>query len=248
MTRAIKIGFAFAFKQAPLLFVLFALDHAKAQDTIVKRNNEVIISKVNEIGTNEIKYRLFNYPDGPVFISKKWELKRITLANGYTEKYDTVKAPPAQGIGLLQPDNSIITSGQSYFYRGHNIFEADMLEIAKGLNDKKLNAIIGRTHELRFIRKTLTVTGIVAGGFGLLTYAGVIPINSPSASSINTNTRYGARQARAANVTFRHKLGGSFMLGGLGCEALSLVVNLNEVKHAHLVVKVYNELLQKPRQ
>jgi hypothetical protein len=37
------------------------------------------------------------------------------------------------------------------------------------------------------------------------------------------------------------------MLGGLGCEALSLIVNLNEIKHAHLVVKVYNEILQKQR-
>jgi hypothetical protein len=214
----------------------------------VKRNNEVIISKINEIGTEEIKYRLFNYPEGPVFISKKWELKRITLANGHIERYDTIKAPSLiSGIGAIQKDNSIITSGQLYIFRNNKIYEADMLEIAKNVNDKKLNAIINRTHELRFIRKSLTSAAIVAGGFGLLTYVGFIPINSPSASSINGSTRNGARQIRNANITYRHTVGSYFMLGGLGCEALSLVVKLNEVKHAHLVVKVYNEIVQKQR-
>jgi hypothetical protein len=246
--RTVRIDIASSFKQILLLFILLVFDHAKAQDTIVKRNNDVMISKVNEIGPDEIKYRLFSYPDGPVFTSKKWELKRITLANGYTERCDTIKAPSVTlGAGSPRTDNSIITSGHSYIFRNNKIYEADMLEIAKNLNDKKLNAIINRTHELRFIRKSLSAAAMVAGSFGFLTYVGVIPINSPSTSSINGSTRSGARQIRSANTTYRHTLGGYFMLGGLGCEAISLVVKLNEVKHAHLVVKVYNEILQKQR-
>jgi hypothetical protein len=247
MSRAININPAFSFKQFFLLIILLTFNCALAQDTIVKRNNEVIISKINEIGADEIKYRLFNYTEGPTFISKKWELKRITLANGYTEKYDSIKAPAVSiAAGSFHPDNSIITSGHSYFFRGNKIYEADMLDIAKNVNDKKLNAIIKRTHELRFIRKSLSATALIAGGFGLMTYVGLIPINSPSATSINnTGGRNSARQVRSANAAYRHTLGGYFMLGALGCEAVSLVVNLNEIKHAHLVVKAYNDLIQK---
>lgn len=79
-------------------FVLFMLAFCslalQAQDKIYKLKGPVINAKVIEIGTDEIKYRLFESPNGPVYVVEKASLKMIEYEDGRVEKfYSNFKDP-----------------------------------------------------------------------------------------------------------------------------------------------------------
>ncbi|HNM27696.1 MAG TPA: hypothetical protein PKL15_19775, partial [Saprospiraceae bacterium] len=50
------------------LLTVFCLMSAAllAQDVIHKKNGQILQTRVVELGTGEIKYRLFDQPDGPI--------------------------------------------------------------------------------------------------------------------------------------------------------------------------------------
>ncbi len=72
-----------------------------AQDKIYKLKGTVINAKVIEIGTDEIKYKLFDNPDGPVYVVEKSSLNRIEFANGTVEKYKANFKDPENYAGQL---------------------------------------------------------------------------------------------------------------------------------------------------
>jgi hypothetical protein len=225
------------------IFYFFIVGITYAQDTIVKRNNEIIAAKILEVNSNEIKYHLYNYKEGPVFILPKWELKSITYGNGVKENLDSIKPlAPVPGV-IVKKDLSIITSGKYYFFQSNKITEIDMLEITKNINDKRLKAANKKTYELRFARKAFSIGAIGLGSFGLLAYTGIIPLNSQANTTPVNGVRINRRAAINANIAYRHTVGGYFMLAGLGLEAASLIINLNEIKYAHLTVKLYNKII-----
>jgi len=57
------------------LFFLTAVLFASAQDTIVKKNGDVIIAKITEVGTNEVKFKIYEQQDGPVITLDRSEIK-----------------------------------------------------------------------------------------------------------------------------------------------------------------------------
>jgi hypothetical protein len=54
----------------------------QAQDYIHKKNREILIVKLVEIGTDEIKFKDFDNPDGPLFSIEKEKVSKIELENG----------------------------------------------------------------------------------------------------------------------------------------------------------------------
>jgi hypothetical protein len=87
-----------------LLIILpnaFGAIHLFAQDKIYKLKGTVINAKVIEIGTDEIKYKLFESPDGPVYVVDKSTLNRIEFADGRVEKYKLSYKDPQNYEGQL---------------------------------------------------------------------------------------------------------------------------------------------------
>lgn len=87
-----------------LLFIVatICLGHlANAQDTLFQRRGPVLIVKVLEVGTDEIKYKKLDNPDGPVYVVEKSSLKSISYANGQTEQMFTSFKDPQQYAGQL---------------------------------------------------------------------------------------------------------------------------------------------------
>jgi hypothetical protein len=68
-----------------VLCFLFSAFLANAQDTIYKRNKEVINAKITEIGLDEIKYKLSGYEEGPTVVVAKDQVWKIVFANGLTQ-------------------------------------------------------------------------------------------------------------------------------------------------------------------
>ena len=65
-----------------LLFCLVILIAEKsfAQDTITKLNSEQIVANIIDMGEDEIKFKYYTIPDGPVVIISKKEVKKINGA------------------------------------------------------------------------------------------------------------------------------------------------------------------------
>jgi len=59
-----------------------------AQDKIYKTNGEIIEVKVTEVGTNEIKYHLYQAKDGPIYILHKLDISKIEYEDGRKEVYE----------------------------------------------------------------------------------------------------------------------------------------------------------------
>ena len=72
-----------------------------AQDKIYNKRGKIINAKVIEIGVDEIKYKLTDSPDGPVYVVDKSSLKQIVYADGRVEKYQVSYKDPENYEGQL---------------------------------------------------------------------------------------------------------------------------------------------------
>lgn len=84
----------FLFLFAGMLCVLTA----SAQDVIKMKDGKEIQAKISEITQDEIKYKSFDYQDGPTFTINKSDVNTITYANGMTEEIKAT-SKPAQSSG-----------------------------------------------------------------------------------------------------------------------------------------------------
>ena len=71
-----------------VLFLLILFVHlATGQDIIHKNNGEEIQAKVLEIGSEEIKYKAFNQPDGPTYVIETARLNKIVYETGKVDTF-----------------------------------------------------------------------------------------------------------------------------------------------------------------
>lgn len=71
--------------------ILLTAYQSQAQDVIHKKNGKVIEAKVVELGISEIKYRIFNDVDGPIYVDEKENIEKIVFQDGRTEQYGTAR-------------------------------------------------------------------------------------------------------------------------------------------------------------
>lgn len=87
-------------KKFLFMLLLLAAVQAKAQDVIVMKDGNTVVSKILEITTTEIKYKKFSNLDGPTYTVLKSEVKGINYANGDKDVFETAPATPATNPGL----------------------------------------------------------------------------------------------------------------------------------------------------
>lgn len=66
---------------------------ASAQDVIKMKDGKEIQAKISEITQDEIKYKNFDYQDGPTFTINKSDVSTITYSNGMTEEIKAAAKP-----------------------------------------------------------------------------------------------------------------------------------------------------------
>jgi len=88
-------------------------------DIIVLLNKQEINSVVIEVGINEVKYRKFDFPDGPVFSVLKKDIFIIRYENGQT---DTLNSNEEYQATQNHPDGGKVTNGDDTIYGGHFSF------------------------------------------------------------------------------------------------------------------------------
>jgi hypothetical protein len=81
-------------------FVLFLLitGVCAAQDSIVFLNKNVVIAVVREVGVSSVKYKKFENPEGPDYVTNKTEINYIRYKSGNVDKIDSLLNHSAKPI------------------------------------------------------------------------------------------------------------------------------------------------------
>lgn len=83
-----------------------------AQDVIYKKNGDDIKAKVLEVGTNEVRYKLFDEPDGAIYTLKKTDILLITYETGRKEVFNERVSSDLYYTNKTQVDN--VSPGMKY--------------------------------------------------------------------------------------------------------------------------------------
>ena len=88
-----------------ILSLLIALTApiANAQDIITKNDSSQVRATVLEVNPNEVKYKLFNYDEGPKITIRKDELAYIIYKNGMVERFTKTRTERANN-GSYNPN------------------------------------------------------------------------------------------------------------------------------------------------
>lgn len=84
-----------------ILSALLVCAAASAQDVITKKNGEDIRAKVLEIDNTNVKYKLFDEPNGVTYTMPKSQILMIRYESGRNEVFNTASAP-GYGYGAAE--------------------------------------------------------------------------------------------------------------------------------------------------
>lgn len=83
------------------LFILFISANVFSQDTIYKRNGEVINAKVLEVELNVIKFKKTSNPDGPLYSLPKSQIALIQYKNGSKDIFPLDEYIPEEQTAVI---------------------------------------------------------------------------------------------------------------------------------------------------
>lgn len=101
-----------------LSVMVFSSMMAHAQDIVTLKNGEDVLAKVLEVGTREVKYTLFEEPDGPVYIVNKSDILIIRYESGRNEIFNkTLPGPNREDSVEIVPGMKYRQLKHIYNYR-----------------------------------------------------------------------------------------------------------------------------------
>lgn len=154
-----------------LLFMLSLSAAAQAQDKIYKKGGEVVEVKIVEVGTDEIKYRVFGDQTGPMYSLDKDRIIKVIYENGRIETYQSNLKDPklyedqakdAIKINFLAP-----LLGYTQFNYEHNLRPGRGYELSLGIIGLGKRQDIGSFYDSATSRTTTTyreASGVFIGG------------------------------------------------------------------------------------
>ena len=151
-----------------ILIVLSALlvcaATVSAQDVITKKNGEDIKAKVLEIDNSNVKYKLFDEPNGVTYTMPKSQILMIRYESGRNEVFNTASTP-SYGYGATNREPADgIRAGMKYKELKHIYHYGDWYS---GLGDKHNPALMGVCSWL-IPGLGQMISGEVGRGFGWL--------------------------------------------------------------------------------
>ncbi len=202
----------------------FFIGNVISQDTIYKRNAEIVIAIVLEKNPTEIKYKKFDYQDGPTYSESKSNIKQVNYASGMKEVFEA-KLPEEQKVVYLYKSEQVdeTQSGKidmlhTNKYRQQNKYynEREMHKLLINSNDRKIVDLVKvskRSHGLQYI-------GFAAIPLGIITLASTEAFNDP-----------------AIGIS----VGGICLLGTIACPIASGVFKKRRNASNQAAVNLYNQ-------
>lgn len=221
----------------------------KSQDTIFKKSGDIVIAKVLEISPTEVKYKRFDFQDGPMYIEIKSNLDKIIYSNGVKEIFTSPSnattnqviinnnEPPRDYYNRpVIANNKIEKWGMQYKYHNERLTERDLYEILNQTKDKKIMTLVAQAKDAKAMQFVgfLAIPLGVASGIFFLKSTGMFYSSSSYNSSYPNRNRYGLNNT---DLTF----GGLFLAGAITCPIISGVQKSKRNTYNHDAVKLYNE-------
>ena len=103
-----------------LISFIFSISSGYAQDILTKKNGEELQVKVLEIALTEVKYKLYQNQDGPLYAIPKADIFSIRYVNG-TKDVFTAEGNAGAGLSSSNPQE-MFTKGRSdalIYYKGY---------------------------------------------------------------------------------------------------------------------------------
>jgi len=115
------------------LFGAVAAAQSKTPDIIITKKGDKIEAKITEIDLDNVKYKKFNYQDGPAYTIPKCDIASVAYSNGEVEVFDCDKSASSGGNaydgGKTIPENMPLSyfagqilrkNGDLYTFEGTN--------------------------------------------------------------------------------------------------------------------------------
>lgn len=156
-------------------FITVLAVNAYAQDTIIKTSGDKVVAKITEITPAEIKYKRFDFQDGPSYIESKSSVKEIHFSNGMVEVITAPQqyvntAPKTTNtvVGLMPPpqNKKIELWGSRFRYNGYYMHENELHTMLLGTKDKRLINLVGKAKDA----KSMQYIGFAGIAFGIASY------------------------------------------------------------------------------
>jgi hypothetical protein len=184
-----------------------------AQDSIYKRNKEIIPAKVFEVGTEEIKFRRTDNPDGPVYRLLVSEVACIHYKGGIIDTFcirEKPIPPPVVVARLEPPSNSmrIEEDRGQFFVNNRRLGYNTVFSVMEARKDPKLNIQVAQARQYQTIYH-------VCAGFSFPCYivggmSGLIALMNQTLSGNSGSGQNGFQQG-ATTVAVVGILGGALL-------------------------------------
>lgn len=229
-----------------LFFIFINCIPCFAQDTIVKNNGNKTIAKVLEIGNTQVKYKKFDFQDGPTYVEDKSGIRMIIFSNGAKEEFSPApvvvtpsptvvsiehsKTAPEEanadyyGARSSSPSSSIKLKqrGNAFYLNGTRIREKVMFQTLRDTKDKQIIDLAGQSRDAQKLKYI---------GFG------AIPLGIASVYFLSES--YNVRTASYSKAKLNAS--GAFFVAAMLCPAASLYFNAKKKNCRKAAIKLYNE-------
>lgn len=244
-----------------LLAVSFlAVKLSVSQDLIIKNTGDTIKGQILEVTDDVIRYKKANNPDGPTFVTNKYELNKVIFANGTEEKFD-VQAPTQPAIRETpakptEPNIDTRTQGGhtekstssgfekiaiepfGYYYKGVRMNENRLLHLYRSFGDA---SILKEFKSAKANKTASTITGIVSIPFAvggvILSIISFIPVEDYDNA---TNEYVTSRPYSNLLVP-----GIAMFAGFIGLQVTSIVLKSTHKAKLKKTVNHYNSVIAK---
>ncbi len=181
---------------------------AHSQDIIIKKTGDEVKVKIVEIGINEIKYKRFDFQDGPVYTISKADVVLIKYENGVNEvitsgsnnsntntTQTTVVPPPTNPTTTTTTQEKVSEkidySMGSYNQNGRYISKSRVVNTLRATNDAQIKSLLNKSKRSRVTGNVLATAlsiPLMVGGT-ITTLVGVVMViddTNPDAGGIAT--------------------------------------------------------------
>jgi hypothetical protein len=222
-----------------LIFLLFGIFTSAAQDTLYKKNGDIVLAKILEVNTQTIKYSQVN-SELPIYILDRSEVFMIRYKNGSREVFNSepnvandeyvaqkIKAPRSRSKNLVDLQNSPVTiAGNRYSISEFKLSPQYVDAIVLNRNDKQLSVMIKAAQDTR---RTSKLLGFAPIPLGVSSYFLLIVGSLNSANTVNGGI--------SANYL---ALSGIMAAAAIGTGIASIVLNSQSKAMRRKAVEKYN--------
>lgn len=231
-------------KKALLFFCsIAALNSIKAQDTILKINGDVIIAKISEITTAEVRYQRYGFQDGPKYVELKSNIAMITYVNGVKEifkKEGSERNPSVnanKNIDFQEPvstNRHIEITGNQYQYQGAVYSERRIQQLLLDTKNSEIMGFVSRAKQAQKIQ----FIGFAAIPLGI---AGLVAIGSATRTTYTYNPSTGMDEYATKTNNNLVALGVVCISGAITCPIVSGVFKRKRKSYNSEAIRLYNE-------